>query len=105
MKAQVTSLLGELQESQSRLESSRRERGELEMRWGLLGGSRGGGHPGDTQGMGAPRCHWPTPNVCHGVPLGDPHWVPLPDPHWVPWSDPHWVPWSDPHWVPWGALI
>ena len=32
VKAQVTSLLGELQESQSRLESSRRERGELEMR-------------------------------------------------------------------------
>uniref|UniRef100_A0A8B9PPI0 Inhibitor of nuclear factor kappa B kinase regulatory subunit gamma n=1 Tax=Apteryx owenii TaxID=8824 RepID=A0A8B9PPI0_APTOW len=32
VKAQVTSLLGELQESQSRLESSRRERGELEHR-------------------------------------------------------------------------
>lgn len=32
VKAQVTSLLGELQESQSRLESSRRERGQLEQR-------------------------------------------------------------------------
>ncbi|XP_062456824.1 NF-kappa-B essential modulator, partial [Rhea pennata] len=32
VKAQVTSLLGELQESQSRLESSRRERAELEQR-------------------------------------------------------------------------
>ncbi|XP_054667510.1 NF-kappa-B essential modulator isoform X3 [Grus americana] len=32
VKAQVTSLLGELQESQSRLESSRRERDELEQR-------------------------------------------------------------------------
>ncbi|XP_074874582.1 LOW QUALITY PROTEIN: NF-kappa-B essential modulator [Buteo buteo] len=32
VKAQVTSLLGELRESQSRLESSRRERDELEMR-------------------------------------------------------------------------
>lgn len=32
VKAQVTSLLGELQESQSRLESSRRERGDMERR-------------------------------------------------------------------------
>nr|XP_021137839.1 PH domain-containing protein DDB_G0287875-like [Columba livia] len=34
VQAQVTSLLGELRESQSRLESSRRDRDELEQRWG-----------------------------------------------------------------------
>ena len=85
MKAQVTSLLGELQESQSRLESSRRERGELEMRWGLLGGSRG---------VGAPRGH-----PGHGGTQGT-----LVDNQRVPLGDPHWVLLSDPHWVPWGAI-
>ena len=83
MKAQVTSLLGELQESQSRLESSRRERGELEMRWGLLGGSRGVGAPRGHPGDGGTQ-----------VPLVDNQRVPLGDPHWVLMSDPHWGPWG-----------